>query len=169
MKKRNGFTLVELLAVIVVLAIIMIIAIPAVLDIMTNAKKQAFVEAVDKYVTAVQTQYMADSGMGQIPGAGFYVYNIQTDLGLSTTGNYQGFVVVDATNPDSIEYHASLRDNNFMIVNWPVMGSKMPTKENIGNYVATTWSQKASTAVKACEDVTHSSNACMNRNGYYLT
>ena len=33
MKKRNGFTLVELLAVIVVLAIIMIIAIPAVLDL----------------------------------------------------------------------------------------------------------------------------------------
>jgi prepilin-type N-terminal cleavage/methylation domain-containing protein len=168
MKKKNGFTLVELLAVIVVLAIIMIIAIPAVLDIMTNAKKQAFVEAIDKYVTAVQTQYMADSGMGQIPGAGYYVYNIQTDLGLSTTGNYQGFVVVDATNADNIEYYTFLRDNNFMIVKWPIMGSKMPTKDNVSNYAANTWAG-VSTATKACQNVSGSTNACMNRNGYYLT
>lgn len=36
---KKGFTLVELLAVIVVLAIIMIIAIPAVVESMNNAKK----------------------------------------------------------------------------------------------------------------------------------
>jgi prepilin-type N-terminal cleavage/methylation domain-containing protein len=168
MKKKNGFTLVELLAVIVVLAIIMIIAIPAVLDIMTNARKQAFTEAIDKYVTAVQTQYMADSGMGQIPGAGYYVYNIQTDLGLSTTGNYQGFVLVDATNADNIEYYAYLRDNQYMILKWPIMGSKMPNKENVSNYSATTWT-RGSSATKVCQDVSGSPNNCMNRNGYYLT
>ncbi|UKI28884.1 MAG: type II secretion system GspH family protein [Clostridium sp.] len=37
---KKGFTLVELLAVIVVLAIIMIIAIPAVVESMNNAKKR---------------------------------------------------------------------------------------------------------------------------------
>ena len=51
MKKKNGFTLVELLAVIVVLAIIMIIAIPSVLDVMNTARKKAFVMYVDKIVT----------------------------------------------------------------------------------------------------------------------
>ena len=39
---KKGFTLVELLAVIVVLAIIMIIAIPAVVESMNNAKKGSF-------------------------------------------------------------------------------------------------------------------------------
>ena len=45
MKKTNkGFTLVELLAVIVILAIIMIIAIPAVLETMQSARKKTFKE-----------------------------------------------------------------------------------------------------------------------------
>ena len=46
MKKRNnkGFTLVELLAVIVILAIIMIIAIPSVLATMSTARKKTFEE-----------------------------------------------------------------------------------------------------------------------------
>ena len=38
MKNKKGFTLVELLAVIVILAIIMIIAIPAVLQTMESAR-----------------------------------------------------------------------------------------------------------------------------------
>ena len=60
MKKRNGFTLVELLAVIVVLAIIMIIAIPAVLDVMNNARKSSFALYIEKVVRDVQTQYVSD-------------------------------------------------------------------------------------------------------------
>lgn len=80
MKKKNGFTLVELLAVIVVLAIIMIIAIPSVLDVMNTARKKAFVMYVDKIVTAVQAQYLYDANGGAIQGAGFYVYDITSDL-----------------------------------------------------------------------------------------
>ena len=55
MKKLNkkGFTLVELLAVIVILAVIMVITIPTVLGSMSGAKKEAFdtaVAAVNKYI-----------------------------------------------------------------------------------------------------------------------
>ena len=48
MKKlnRKGFTLVELLAVIVILAIIMVITIPTVLNSMGGAKQEAFDTAV---------------------------------------------------------------------------------------------------------------------------
>ena len=48
MDKRKGFTLVELLAVIVILAIIMIIAIPSVLDTLDTARKKTFIEYVFK-------------------------------------------------------------------------------------------------------------------------
>lgn len=46
MKKKNGFTLVELLAVIVILAIIALIAIPTILGIINTAKKGAFKASV---------------------------------------------------------------------------------------------------------------------------
>ena len=36
MKKRNGFTLVELLAVIVILAIILVIAVPKILNVIVK-------------------------------------------------------------------------------------------------------------------------------------
>ena len=172
MKKRNGFTLVELLAVIVVLAIIMIIAIPAVLDIMNKARKQTFAEAINKYVTAVQTQYISDSNMGSIPGAGLYVYNIKSDLGLTSTGSYEGYVVVDARNVDKVEYVLFMRDNNYMITNYPIIASKMPDKDSaaIVAYNTETWSSYASSEVKACSVVAGqgSSAQCLNKDGYVV-
>ena len=42
MKKRNAFTLIELLAVIVILAVILVIAIPRILDVIEESKKDSF-------------------------------------------------------------------------------------------------------------------------------
>ena len=65
MKKTNkGFTLVELLAVIVILAIIMIIAIPAVLQTMKSARQKTFREYVTKVYTAAQNSYLSESTLG---------------------------------------------------------------------------------------------------------
>ena len=41
MKKKNGFTLVELLAVIVILAIILVIAVPKILNVIEETKKDS--------------------------------------------------------------------------------------------------------------------------------
>lgn len=56
--KKKGFTLVELLAVIVVLAVIALIATPMILGVIDNAKKGAarnsalgYIDAVEKYMT----------------------------------------------------------------------------------------------------------------------
>ena len=51
MKKKNGFTLVELLAVIVILAVILIIAVPRISDVIKNSKKASF-ESSAKTVAA---------------------------------------------------------------------------------------------------------------------
>ena len=51
MKNKNGFTLVELLAVIVILAVILIIAMPKISDVIKNSKKASF-EATAKTVAS---------------------------------------------------------------------------------------------------------------------
>ena len=55
MKKKNAFTLIELLAVIVVLAIIALIATPIVMNTIKNAKKGAAERSADNYIDAVET------------------------------------------------------------------------------------------------------------------
>ena len=172
MKKKNGFTLVELLAVIVVLAIIMIIAIPSVLDVMNNARKQSFVLYVDKVVTAVQTQYMYDANGGKIAGAGYYVYDITQDLNLTSTGNYKGYVVVDAQDVDNVQYIVSLYDNNYQLLNYYVNDNQMPTVDNtaLQAYSVESVSEFASTAVRACQAWAPEGTTpnCYNREGYLI-
>ena len=56
MKKNNkGFTLVELLAVIVILGLLMAIAIPSVTKYITQSRKKTLMSTMDSYVTAVTT------------------------------------------------------------------------------------------------------------------
>ena len=55
MKKKNAFTLIELLAVIVVLAIIALIATPIVMNTIKNAKKGAAERTADNYIKQVET------------------------------------------------------------------------------------------------------------------
>ena len=59
MKEKKGFTLVELLAVIVILALIALIATPIILNVINDAKKQAakdsaygYMDAVEKYIVS---------------------------------------------------------------------------------------------------------------------
>mgnify|MGYP003397286813 CR=1 FL=1 len=57
MKKMNkkGFTLVELLAVIVILGLLMAIAIPSVTKYITQSRKKTLISSIDSYVTGVTT------------------------------------------------------------------------------------------------------------------
>lgn len=55
-KKNNGFTLVELLAVIVILGILMIVAIPNVSRIITQSKKETIITSISNYIGGVTNQ-----------------------------------------------------------------------------------------------------------------
>ena len=168
MKKKNGFTLVELLAVIVVLAIIMILAIPAVLNVMDNARRQSFVIAIDKYVTAVQQQFMSDSSFGDAKTAGVYVYNITTDLGLSSTGSNQGYVIVDARDSSNVQYYITMHDNNFQITHYNITQNKMP--DSTSSSIQSFGGWNISNEYYACQDVIQNpSIQCYNNKGYVWT
>jgi type IV pilus assembly protein PilA len=164
MKKKNGFTLVELLAVIVVLALLMVIAIPAVLDVMNQARRSTFIEMATKVITNTMTQYTYDAH-ATIAGAGVYVYDITQDLGSISTGSYQGYVVVDATDVDNPRYILTMWDNNYQIVNYDTSRG-LPT-ENSGELTSVTSATKAYTAVDVCTAV-NASGSCYNRQGYLL-
>ena len=169
MKNKNGFTLVELLAVIVVLAIIMIIAIPSVLDVMSNARKTSFVLYVEKIVGAVQTQYMYDANGGSIKGAGLYVYDLTSDLNLNSTGDYKGYVLVDATDVDNVQYIVSMWDNNYRLLNYNISTAGMPTVETdtLLAYDASAVAQYAGTPVAVCSShYQEGANICYNREGF---
>ena len=93
MKKKNGFTLVELLAVIVVLAIIMVIAIPSVLDALNSSRKDSFYLYAQKLYSEGVSKYTRD--LDENPDkVDCAVYDIKNDLGLSDTGSFDGWVRV---------------------------------------------------------------------------
>lgn len=54
---KKGFTLVELLAVIVILAVIAVIAVPSILGIIENARKDAFSADVRSAFKSVELEY----------------------------------------------------------------------------------------------------------------
>lgn len=171
MKKKNGFTLVELLAVIVVLAIIMIIAIPSVLEVMNTARKKSFAMYVNKVVGGVQTQYVYDANSGAIQGAGFYVYNIKNDLNLTSTGSYQGYVTVNATDVDNPQYIVELYDNNYMLHAYNVTKMGMPEADN--QYIFPLNRENVSdNDYKACQAAAGNPTpavSCYTREGYLIS
>ena len=93
MSDKKGFTLVELLAVIVILAIIMIIAIPAVLSTMEQARRETFKEFIDKVAITTQKKYASQELMGENVG-GNIVYDITKDLNMSSTGDFKGYSLI---------------------------------------------------------------------------
>ena len=66
MKRKNAFTLIELLAVIVVLAIIVLIATPIVMNTIKRSKKGAAERSADSYIKQVETVVATERLEGNI-------------------------------------------------------------------------------------------------------
>ena len=94
MKKQNGFTLVELLAVIVILAIIIILVVPNVLSSMETAKKNAFVIEARKVINAGMNQVQTNILAGAETQSCYTFAELQIDSG----GKYYGSIGYDSVN-----------------------------------------------------------------------
>ena len=64
-KQKNGFTLVELLAVIVILAIILVIAVPKVMDVINDAKKATLESTAKMIASQAEKQKVQNQVLGQ--------------------------------------------------------------------------------------------------------
>lgn len=58
--KKNAFTLVELLAVIVILAVLLTIAVPAVSNYIVNSKKESYVVVMQEYLAAARNLILSE-------------------------------------------------------------------------------------------------------------
>lgn len=76
-KKRNGFSLVELLAVIILLGIIALIIVPSALKTLENSKKEAFHNSVIGLITSA-TNYMGENDFAEWT-SGLTISYIQTN------------------------------------------------------------------------------------------
>ena len=63
--KNRGFTLVELLAVIVILAIILVIAVPQITETIEKSKKSSFETSVKLIISSAETEYLTKQALGE--------------------------------------------------------------------------------------------------------
>ena len=61
LNNKKGFTLVELLAVIVIMGILMMVAIPSISRVIENSRKDTFVDIAKSYANAAKTLWTADT------------------------------------------------------------------------------------------------------------
>ena len=90
MKKKKGFTLVELLAVIAILAILVIIALPNVINMYTKAQKEAFLTETKKVYSEAEKKYISSS----ISGSPIKVINSANDSKLDMTGEKLQYCII---------------------------------------------------------------------------
>jgi len=142
---KKGFTLVELLAVIVILAIIMLIAIPAVLSTMQTTTRKAFSMYGQKVRVEAEKRNYEDELNG-IASAGFYIYDIKTDLGLNNTGNYKGYVVVDSCDGLNKKFYIYLTNGDYMLLDYTDNDTnKGDNSEEVTLYNENEWTEAAGT------------------------
>lgn len=98
MKKLNkqGFTLVELLSVIVILSVVVLIATNAVIPMMNGAKKQVLATEANKFIAAAKTLYVNEGSTG----TKCYTYEQIINSGLIEKNDetYNGSFLIEENN-----------------------------------------------------------------------
>ena len=122
-RKRNlkGFTLIEVIAVLVLLGILTAVAVPKYIDMATAAK----MKAIDAAVAELNSREALTWGKEQLNGSPIGMTSVSTDLGDGYTLDKSGEKVTKITFQDE----------------WKSVSFELATGENPGVYTATTTSQ----------------------------
>lgn len=116
---NGGFTLVELLAVIVILAIIMLITIPAVLSVVETSRKKTFIVYTNRMVVKSEERLSKDQiESNEIDTC--IIYDIKKDFDLSTTGEFNGWILLNNNTGDK---YITIYNNDFALVGYHYIGN----------------------------------------------
>jgi len=99
--QKQGFTLIELMVVIVIIGILSAIAIPKLMGISAKAKAKEAGINVKAWITVQQAHKMEHGSFGTIAGLGYKLPGENAAGGLSsTTGNFDYTAVDNTSNPE---------------------------------------------------------------------
>ena len=136
-KKRNGFTLVELLAVILILGILGLIAVPSINGIMKNSKKDTYVETALAFIHGVrQTAKLGRKYSPPDPGSALIVKTNTVELerggrkssfGKSYDLEYSYVIIYNygSSNKNQYAYYIYLKDTDGNGTSEPVLESSL--------------------------------------------
>ena len=127
--KRKGFTLVELLAVIVILAVILIIAVPKISETIKNSKKAAFESSARTIANQAEKKKMENDSLGidsnitcndvaKLSESDYSSCNItfKDDTAYVTiygSGKFEGLVIYDATKDNAVAVSSVATDISY--------------------------------------------------------
>lgn len=116
MKNRKAFTLIELMAVVVILGMIMMIAIPNTLTMIDKNKKTAYIENAKTFVSLVQNKVRTDKNLEEPVKSEMALivtleYLSTSDVEFSPYGeeyDKQGSFVAIVVNSNKLQYYVHL-------------------------------------------------------------
>lgn len=118
MKNRKGFTLVELIAVIVIIGIVMLIAVPSVTSYIASSRKSAYVKSANSYIESVKRMITSRELSVKRKNATYYIpiSCIPTEEGGNDSpyGDWKEAYVVVTYNGDKYEYYWTSYDESNM-------------------------------------------------------
>ena len=160
MKRKNkGFTLVELLAVIVILALIALIATPIILNVINDAKKQAAKDSAYGYMDAVEKYIVSSELEGKSIKDGTYSVEELNSMGVSVKGSTPDNGTIKIENKEVKSYDIGI--DGYAVSNGEV--KKVSTTKKIENGTAVYYNPVSGEKCKSSEAVstTGTKSGCM--------
>ena len=159
MKEKNkGFTLVELLAVIVILALIALIATPIILNVINDAKKQAAKDSAYGYMDAVE-KYIVSSELEDesIPDGIYRVEDLNKKISVKGSTPDNGNIEIKNSSVKSYD----IGIDGYVVRNGKV--EKVSTTKSFKNGTAVYYNPETETKCKSSEAVstTGKNSGCM--------
>ena len=159
MKEKNkGFTLVELLAVIVILALIALIATPIILNVINDAKKQAAKDSAYGYMDAVE-KYIVSSELEDesIPDGTYRVEDLNKKISVKGSTPDNGTIKIESKTVKSYD----IGIDGYAVSNGEV--EKVSTTKNFKNGTAVYYNPVSGKKCKSSEAVstTGTKSGCM--------
>ena len=160
MKEKNkGFTLVELLAVIVILALIALIATPIILNVINDAKKQAAKDSAYGYMDAVEKYIVSSELEDKSIQDGTYSVEELNSMGVSVKGSTPDNGNIEIKNSSVKSYDIGI--DGYVVRNGKV--DKVSTTKSFKNGTAVYYNPETETKCKSSEAVstTGKNSGCM--------